>query len=134
MNKVTLEVVPNLQVHRHWNSSHRRDHYSASGESLVLWGREFISIFPIFISSSLHLFQHLDEVKTVGGGSWLALSRGSCQMTCTNAYMEVRDGYYSGSPLIGKFIRFSIANFLFREVLRENSSADDDVYKITTLG
>lgn len=52
----------------------------------------------------LDIFQQLDELKTVGGSGGLALSRGSSQIPCTNDYVEVRDGCYSGSPLIGLFI------------------------------
>lgn len=46
----------------------------------------------------LEIFQE-DDRASMGGG--LAISRNSGKMTCSNNYVEVRDGYYSGSPLIG---------------------------------
>ncbi|VDD74489.1 unnamed protein product [Mesocestoides corti] len=51
----------------------------------------------------LDIFQQHDDLKAMGGGSGLALSRGTPQAPCSNDYVEVRDGYYSGSPLIGRY-------------------------------
>uniref|UniRef100_A0A0X3NJV3 Metalloendopeptidase n=1 Tax=Schistocephalus solidus TaxID=70667 RepID=A0A0X3NJV3_SCHSO len=52
----------------------------------------------IFSPVSLHPVD--DQPQTVERA--LALSRNS-PLTCTNDYVEVRDGYYSGSPLIGRY-------------------------------
>ncbi|KAM3183271.1 hypothetical protein ACTXT7_010677 [Hymenolepis weldensis] len=76
---------------------------------------EFASMGPLFcqwriigaMGERIHLnftymdiFQQSNELKT---GNGLTLSQGSSQHACTNDYVEIRDGYYSGSPLVGRY-------------------------------
>lgn len=88
------------------------------GESISPTSMEFESSGPLFCQwriigamgerirlnfTYLDIFQQPDELKTVGAGSGLTLSQGSSHLACTNDYVEVRDGYYSASPLIGRY-------------------------------
>ncbi|KAM7538912.1 hypothetical protein Aperf_G00000048657 [Anoplocephala perfoliata] len=87
------------------------------GESIAQTSLDFESPGPLFCQwriigamgerirlnfTLLDIFQQPDELKTVGG-SGLTLSQGPSHLACTNDYVEVRDGYYSGSPLIGRY-------------------------------
>ncbi|KAH9281792.1 Tolloid-like protein 1 [Echinococcus granulosus] len=87
-------------------------------ESAAPSSLEFASVGPLFcqwriigaMGERIHLnftyldvFQQHDDLKSVVGGGGLALSRGSSQLACASDYVEVRDGYYSGSPLIGRY-------------------------------
>lgn len=86
-----------------------------NGDSLPPTSMEFASMGPLFcqwriigaMGERIHLnftymdiLQQSDELKT---GNGLTLSQGSSQHACTNDYVEVRDGYYSGSPLVGRY-------------------------------
>ncbi len=75
--------------------------FSSAGPLFCQWRITVAMGERIYLNFTyLDIFQqHLNEQKSVSG---LALSRGSGQLSCSNDYVEVRDGYYSGSPLIGE--------------------------------
>lgn len=80
--------------------------FSSAGPLFCQWRitvamgeRIYLNFTYLDIFSPMSLHHREDEVHK--SGLTLGNRNNGAQATCTNDYVEVRDGYYSGSPLIG---------------------------------